>query len=79
MPLSHAVLSTGTFTCDGTTPVVVANTLMNSERFVLVSLKTAAGTVGAIPAVKTITAGTGFTIAVLRLTHLRTFQYTLEL
>jgi len=63
MPLSHAVLSTGTFTCDGTTPVVVANTLMNSERFVLVSLKTAAGTVGAIPAVKTITAGTGFTIA----------------
>lgn len=52
-----------TFTCNGTTPVVVVDKRVTPNSFVLVTLKTVGGTVGAIPAVKTITDGTGFTIA----------------
>lgn len=54
---------TGTFTCNGVTPVTVANTSITANSGVIVTLKTVGGTVGAIPAIKTITPGTGFTIA----------------
>jgi len=53
----------GSFTCDGTTPVTVANRGMTIKSIVIPSLRTVGGTVGALPAVKTVTAGTGFTIA----------------
>lgn len=53
----------GTFTCNGATPVVVANTTVTADSQILVTLKTVGGTVGATPAVKTITPTTGFTIA----------------
>jgi hypothetical protein len=53
----------GTFTCNGTTPVVVADTKITANSSVVITLKTVGGTVGAIPAIKTITAGTGFTVA----------------
>lgn len=55
--------STGTFTCNGVTPVVVANTAVTANSQVLITLKTVGGTVGATPAVKTITPTTGFTVA----------------
>lgn len=55
--------SQGTFTCNGATPVVVANANITANSQVLITLKTVGGTVGATPAVKTITAGTGFTVA----------------
>lgn len=59
-----AVLSnSGTFVCNQTTPVTVANTAVTANSQILVTLKTVGGTVGATPAVKTITPGTGFTIA----------------
>jgi hypothetical protein len=53
----------GTFVCNGASAVTVNNTSIAVSDAIIVSLKTVGGTVGAIPAVKTITAGTGFTIA----------------
>jgi len=53
----------GTFTCNGTTPVDVANTAVTANSAINVTLKTVGGTVGAIPSIKTITPGTGFTIS----------------
>lgn len=53
----------GTFTCNGETPVVVANANVTANSQILITLKTVGGTVGATPAVKTITASTGFTVA----------------
>lgn len=57
------ITATGTFTCNETTPVVVAQTAITANSGILPTLKTVGGTVGAIPAVKTITPTTGFTIA----------------
>lgn len=55
---------TGTFTANGATPVTVANATVTANSQVLVTLKTVGGTVGTSgPNVRTITAGTGFTIA----------------
>lgn len=53
----------GTFVCNGTTPVTVANTNVAITDAIIISLNTVGGTVGAVPAVKTITGGTGFTVA----------------
>lgn len=53
----------GTFVANGVTPVTVSNTKITANSTILVTLKTVGGTVGAIPAVQTITPGTGFTIA----------------
>lgn len=53
----------GTFTCNGVTPVTVTNSTLAATHNILVTLVTVGGTVGALPAVKTRTNGTGFTIA----------------
>lgn len=53
----------GTFTADGDTPVTVADAEILATDLVIISLKTADGTVGAVPALKTLTAGVGFTVA----------------
>lgn len=53
----------GTFVCNGTTPVTVNNTSIAITDTIVISLNTVGGTVGAVPAVKTITASTGFTVA----------------
>lgn len=53
----------GTFVCNGATPVTVGNTSIAITDTIIVSLNTVGGTVGAIPAIQTITAATGFTIA----------------
>lgn len=54
----------GTFTANGVTPVTVANANITANSQVLVTLKTVGGTVGtSLPNVRTITPGTGFTIA----------------
>lgn len=53
----------GTFTANGASAVTVADTRITANSSVVVTLKTVGGTVGAIPAIKTITPGTGFTIA----------------
>lgn len=53
----------GTFVLTGTTPVTVANTNVAITSIIDTSLNTVGGTVGAIPAVKTITAGVGFTVS----------------
>ena len=54
--------SFGTFTANGTTAVTVADTRVTAASAIIVTLKTAS-TPGAIPSIKTITAGTGFTIS----------------
>ena len=54
---------TGTFICNGVTPVTVNNTSFAAGDVILVSLETVGGTVGALPAVKTVTPATGFTVA----------------
>ena len=55
--------SSGTFTANGAPPVTVADTAVTANSLIIFTLKTVGGTVGAYPAVKTITAGTGFTVA----------------
>lgn len=53
----------GTFTANGTSPVTVTNKLITANSVVIITLKTVGGTVGAYPAIQTITPGTGFTVA----------------
>ncbi|MBB3453896.1 hypothetical protein FHT86_002152 [Rhizobium sp. BK313] len=53
----------GTVTLNGATPVVVANANVTAGSVIAFALKTVGGTVGAIPAIQTITPGTGFTVA----------------
>ncbi len=55
--------TSGTFTCNGTTNVVVTTAATRAAMIVAISLNTVGGTVGAIPKVTTITAGTSFTVA----------------
>lgn len=56
-------ISQVSFVVNGVTPVTVAAPQVTATSAMIPYLLTAGGTVGAIPAVKTITAGTGFTIA----------------
>lgn len=53
----------GTFVANGATPVTVAAPEIKRNSLVSFSLNTVGGTVGAIPTIKTITPGTGFTVA----------------
>lgn len=56
-------LNAGTTTCNGTSTVTVTASTVTAGSFIIFTLKTVGGTVGAYPAVKTTTAGTGFTFA----------------
>lgn len=58
LPISYT-----TFVCNGASAVTVAAPQITASSIVIPCLQTVGGTVGAIPAVKTITPGTGFTIA----------------
>lgn len=60
---SNKITSQGTFIANGASAVTVADTSITANSQVLISLNTVGGTVGAIPAVKTKTAATGFTVA----------------
>jgi hypothetical protein len=56
--------SSGTVTLNGTTGVTVANTAVTADSIIVFTLKTVGGTVSPnAPNVKTITPGTGFTVA----------------
>jgi hypothetical protein len=52
----------GTFTANGASAVTVANANVLTTDAIVISLNTVGGTVGAIPRLDTITAGTGFTV-----------------
>jgi len=58
-----AIKGRGTFTANGATPVTVAFSGMTAATTVVFGLNTVGGTVGAYPTIKTVTAGTGFTVA----------------
>ena len=60
--LTNGIASVGTFDANGTSSVTVDDVNMKTTSLVIISLNTVGGTVGAIPHVETITAGTGFTI-----------------
>ncbi len=53
----------GTFVMNGATPVVVADADVSAGSMIIFTLDTVGGTVGAYPAIQTITPGTGFTVA----------------
>lgn len=53
----------GTFTANGASVVTVNDTRVTANSVIIFTLKTVGGTVGAIPAIQTITPGTGFTVA----------------
>lgn len=53
----------GTVVLNGATAVAVGNTSITAGSTILFTLKTVGGTVGAVPAVQTITPGNGFTVA----------------
>ncbi len=61
--VAHARITVGSFICNGASAVTVADANVDAGSLIFVALETAGGTVGAIPAVKTITPGTGFTVA----------------
>ena len=56
-------ITRGTVTLNGATPVTVAAPLVTANSDVNFTLKTIGGTVGAAPAIQTITPGTGFTVS----------------
>ncbi len=53
----------GTFICNQAVAVTVVDGAVTANSAIVITLKTVGGTVGAIPAIQTITPGTGFTIA----------------
>lgn len=53
----------GNFTLNGSTSVTVVDTNVTVNSLILLSLMTVGGTVGAMPHLKTITPGTGFTVS----------------
>ncbi len=61
--ISQFQMVSGTFVANGASAVTVADARVTATSIILISLNTVGGTVGAVPAVKTITAGTGFTVA----------------
>lgn len=60
---SFIAVGLGSFVCNGASAVTVADAAVTASSIIVPTLGTVGGTVGAIPAVKTITPGTGFTIA----------------
>lgn len=61
--LTLAAAQVGTFTASGVTPVSVSNATVTANSTIIITLKTVGGTVGACPAIQTITPTTGFTVA----------------
>lgn len=55
--------TSGTFTNNGTSSVEVTDANVTANSVIIITLKTVGGTVGAIPSIKTITPGTGFTVS----------------
>jgi len=62
-PFPDGATPAGTVTLNGATPVTVANADFTANTPVVFTLKTVGGTVGAYPSIKTVTPGTGFTVA----------------
>jgi hypothetical protein len=60
---SDPATTCGTFTANGASNVTITTSAVPANFLFLCTLKTVGGTVGAIPRVTTITAGTSFTVA----------------
>ncbi len=52
-----------TFTANGSSNVTVVAPEVTASSVVMITLKTVGGTIGNVPKIKTITAGTGFEVA----------------
>lgn len=68
------VTHSGSFVANGVTPVTVVDANVTAASAIVITLKTVGGTVGAVPAIQTITPGTGFTVAATAL-DLSTYTY----
>ena len=68
--------SVGSFVANGTSTVTIADTNVTSTSDINITLKTVGGTVGAVPAITTITPGTGFTI-VATASDTSTYNYSI--
>ena len=75
-PVNNSRILFGTFVANGVTPVTVANNNVAITDAIIISLNTVGGTVGVHPAIQTITAGTGFTVACTAL-DTSTYNYCL--
>ena len=60
--LGDVSVTRGTVAINGASPQTVAAPLVTANSVVIFTLKTVGGTVGALPAIQTITPGTGFTV-----------------
>lgn len=69
--------SIGTFTVTGATPVTVSNSAVTTASIISISLKNVGGTVGAVPVIKTITAGVGFTVTAIT-ADVSVYNYKIE-
>lgn len=54
---------TESFTLNGDTPVQVDDVTISSSSVIVITLKEVGGTVGAVPAIQTITPESGFTVS----------------
>lgn len=63
VPTQQLGVGYGTFVANGSSAVTVNDANITANSVILIGLLTVGGTVGAIPAVQTKTAGTGFTVA----------------
>lgn len=75
--LQDHVISVGNFVLNGATPVTVNDLSVAANSVVMISLKTVGGTVGAVPAIQTITVGSGFTVSGTAL-DTSTYNYHIE-
>ena len=66
----------GTFVANGVTAVTVSNTSIAISDAIIISLNAVGGVVGALPAIQTITASTGFTVAATA-ADTSTYNYTI--
>ena len=69
-------VSVGTFTANGTATITITNAAVTANSDINITLKTVGGTVGAVPAITTITPGTGFTI-VATASDTSTYNYSI--
>lgn len=60
--LGNRVFTGGTVTLTDSTPVTVAAPAVTANSVIVFTLKTIGGSVGAYPAIQTITPGVGFTV-----------------
>jgi len=74
--LGMALPQKGTFVCTGAGTITITNSNMAATSMVIISMNTQGGTITTPPAMKTVTAGTGFTV-LCGATDTSTYNYSI--